>query len=284
MNLKKVSMLRFHLHCSSNERLPMLAVVILTALSLAGCAQHMPKSFSSDSAFDAAFSPETAGAIPIPIPEQLPCARRYQDEIHRLRHLLAERDELIRRLSARELDQAQALQKTASEVSRTKSQLHRLATQPEAASKIAEVEIELEMLQQTVLDDASIALQLLAQRLLDAASIAYRQMDYSHAMNYAAQAREFINMTMHLAGQTPEAQSITVILRTPMALLTAGSGELWAEPSDRAQATALLPKNTALTATAYHGSWLRVQTEDGRTGWIRNTMVDIRLTVPDFQS
>lgn len=282
MNLKKVSMLRFHLHCSSNECLPIRLAVILTALSLAGCAQHAPKPFSSDSALNVAFSPEATG--PIPIPEKLPCARRYQDEIHRLRHLLAERDELIRRLSARELDQAQVLQKTASEVSRTKSQLHRLATQPEAASKIAEVEIELEMLQQTVLDEASIALQLLAQRLLDAASIAYRQMDYSHAMNYAAQAREFINMTMHLSGQMPEAQSITVILRTPMALLTAGSGELWAEPRDRAQATALLPKNTALTATAYHGSWLRVQTEDGRTGWIRNTMVDIRLTVPDFQS
>jgi hypothetical protein len=269
---------------TSYKQLSISLIVILIGVSLVGCAQRrQPRLSSPSSAVNyISMQPEKKTGV-IPIPEKLPCFRRYQDEISYLKQLLAEKDELIRSQNVRELDQAQVLQETASEVSRTKSKLHRLATQPEAASKIAEVEVAMDTLKQAMLDESDIPLQSLAQRLLDAATVAYRQKDYSNAMNYAAQSRELIDMTSNSARKLQESQHTTVIFKTPIALFTTRADNLRAGPSDHAKVRGLLAKGTSLTAIAYHSDWLRVQTEDGRFGWIQNTQVDVRISIPDFQ-
>lgn len=266
---------------ASNKRLSIL--VILIGLGLIGCAHRQPTLPLPNSTFDHML-PKLEKTAVIPLPKKLPCVRRYQEEISRLKRLLAEKDELIRGLSIREMGREQVLQETTSEFSRTKSQLHRLATQPEAASKIAEVEVLMDALKQTELEESDFALQSLAQRLLDVATIAYRQMDYSSVMNYAAQSREFISMVANSARKTLESRHVTVILRTPVTLRITRSTDLRAEPSSQSESRGLLAKNSAVTATAYQNNWLQLQTEDGRIGWIQNTVVDIRIGMPELQS
>lgn len=266
-----------HVSC---KRLSLVLILILTGMGVAGCAYHLqPKSLATEPVVDRiSAKPEKVEVIPVP--EKLPRSRLYQDEISRLKQVIAEKDELIRSLNARGLDQAQVLKETASEVSRTKSKLHRLATQPEAASKIAEIEVAMGALKQIVLDESDIALQFLAQRLLDTATVAYGQKDYSSAMSHAAQSGELIDMIANPSRKTLESQHITLIFRTPVTLFTTHASDLRAGPSGQSKVRSLLVKNTALTATAYHSDWLRVRTEDGRFGWIQNSQVDIRISSP----
>ncbi|MXS84863.1 SH3 domain-containing protein [Nitrosomonas sp. HPC101] len=215
----------------------------------------------------------------VPIPEKLPCYRLYRDEIVVLKQMIAERDELIRSLNARELDQAHALRETASEISRAQNKLYRLATQPEAASRIAEAEVAALALKQTELSESDAALQFLARRLLDAAMVAYEHKNYSSAMSYAAQSGEFIDAIINPARKNPGAQDAVILsFRTPVLLFVTQVGSLRTDPDSHSRVVGLLKKNTSLTATAYHGGWLHVQTEDNLSGWIQNLLVDIQIS------
>lgn len=272
--------------CHSQDK-QLLTVLILISVGsgLGGCASHsQQKPFVSRQSIDlkSANAEKTEKIEIIPIPEKLPCHRLYQDEIVFLKQTLAERNELIRNLSARELDQAQALQETASEISRAKNKLHRLATQPETASKIAEVEVAMAALKQTGLSEADVAFQFLAQRLLDAAMGAYKQKDYSNAMNHAAQSGEFIDAITSSTRRNLESQDAALPFRAPILLLVVQAGSLRTDPDSHSKVIGLLKKNTPLTATAYHGNWLYVQTKDNLSGWIRSLSVDIQINDRNF--
>jgi len=78
--------------------------------------------------------------VAAPISQHETCEAQ-QREIERLQQQLAEKEVLIRNLNARQQDQAKALQETTSQVTRDQVRLRRLATQPGAASPIAEAEV-----------------------------------------------------------------------------------------------------------------------------------------------
>ena len=267
-------------HLSDKQSLIML-VLIFSGVSLGGCAIQQTQPLVPRQSVD--FKAENAENIEIiPIPEKLPCQRICRDEIMVLKQKLAEKDELIRNLNAREQDQAQVLQETASEISRAKNKLHRLATQPEAASKIAEVEIAINAIRQTIPDESDTTFQLLAQHLLDAAMAAYRQKDYSSAMNYAAQSSELVDAIANSTRKALEFQDATLVFRIPISLLVTRTISLRADPNDHSRIIGSLEKNTPLTATAYNGNWLRVQTGDDLSGWIRSQSVDVRVDGRNF--
>ncbi len=271
-------------HLSDKQSLIIL-VLIFSGVSLIGCTAQQPKPL----VLRQSAGPKLAGAKKarnievIPIPEKLPCQRVCRDEIIVLKQKLAEKDELIRDLNAREQDRAQVLQETASEISRTKNKLHRLATQPEAASKIAEVEIAINATRQAALSESDAAFQFLAQRLLDAAMVAYKQKDYSGAMNYAAQSGELIDAIANSARKMLESQDATLVFRISIPLLATRTISLRADPNDRSRVISLLKKDTPLIATAYNGNWLRVQIRDGLSGWIQSQSVDVRIDDQNFQ-
>ena len=39
-----------------------------------------------------------------------------------------------------------------------------------------------------------------------------------------------------------------------------------------------LENGTVLTANAYQGNWLRVQTEDNNQGWVLNTLIETKMS------
>lgn len=259
----------------------LLTILILAGIS--GCATH-----SQQQSTISKYPVKTLKSVnrvnkveAIPIPEKLPCRRLYQDEILYLKQMLAEKDELIRRLNIRESDQAQELQKTSSEISRTQNKLHRLATQPEAASKMAEVEVAIATLEQSNLTKSNIAFKHLAQRFLNAAMVVYRQKDYSQAMNYAAQSGELISAIN--SEKDTELQDAIVPFRTPIFLRTIQVDNLRAEPNSTAKVVNRLKLNVPLTVSAYYHEWLYVQVSNNLSGWIQSSSVDVQFSNRRFK-
>lgn len=252
------------------------SIVVLTGLSITGCAHQKPKPSATPLTEISAL--DEPRSITIPIPEKLPCIKQQQAEISRLKKLLAEKDKLIQMHRTREQNQALILNETTSEVSRAQAKLHRLATRPGAVAKIAEAEVTLENLEKDQFSESDQLLIKQAQRLLNAATIAFEENDYANAMNHAAQSQALIEMVANSNRGLSDTKHAMVILRTPVLLRTRNNdGILYLEPDEKAEVLSKLNKHAALSANAHHDRWLRVQTDDGQLGWILKTLVETRI-------
>jgi uncharacterized protein YgiM (DUF1202 family) len=199
-----------------------------------------------------------------------------QQEIERLQKLLGEKDAFIRNQQVRQQDQAKTLQETSSQAAHAQIKLRRLATRPAAASTIAEAEIAMESLKSSPVSDAERLLQTQGQRLLAAAAASYAEDNYAAAMDYAAQAREFIDMVSN--GRMRKASDqLFVSLQTPIPLRAAVNSNLRQKPGLKAAVLGILKKDSPMTAEGYQGDWLQVQTADGRSGWVLNTLVEAQV-------
>lgn len=232
--------------------------------------------------------PEIQVAVPEPCAKEQCEAERekllaekeaQQQEIERLQKLLAEKDAFIRSQQARQQDQAKTLQETSSQAAHAQIKLRRLATRPAAASTIAEAEISLESLKSSPATHAEQLLQTQAQRLLAAATASYAEDNYAVAMDQAAQAREFTDMVKNSRlRKTPD--QILVSLQTPIPLRATVNSNLRQKPGLKSAVLGILKKDSTITAEAYQGDWLQVQTADGRSGWVLNTLVEAQVGKP----
>lgn len=234
-----------------------MGCVFLGVSMMAGCAHQKTM-----------LDPEPA-MKPVPSDEML----QLQDEVKRLEGLLQEKDAIIRKQYAVQQSQVKEQQEASSEVTRVQTKLHRLATKPGAASIIAEVEVAMEDLKQNQSIINGDGLQLQAQRLLDAASASYDLEEYAAAMNYASQAQGFINMVADNNRKLPYAQRKTVSIHTPIVLQTVTDANLRRDPHRRSVILDMVKKGSHLITNAYRGDWFRVQVDDGRQGWVSNTLV-----------
>lgn len=251
--------------------------ITMISLGIVGCAHLRTESQPSPPLQKIIVLPDEPKPVMVPIPEQLPCFKQHQAEISRLKKIIAEKDELIRMYKIRQQDLTQVLTETTSEVSRAQTKLHRLATLPGTASKIAEVEVVLKNLDQGQLSESDQQLIKQVQRLLDAATTAYERNDYTNAMNYAVQSQSLLEIITNSNRKLSDSQQTIISLRTPVLLNTTKEIDLYIEPSDQAVILNTLVESATLTANAYQGNWLRVQTDDGQLGWILNTQVEARI-------
>ncbi len=219
---------------------------------------------------------------PAPPPTVIPqSCMAEQSEIGHLRQLLAEKEELIRSQQAHQQEQAQELQATTSEATRAQIKLRRMATQTDAASTLAEVEVAMETLKSSKTTARQQAMQTQAQRLLDDANAAYAKGDFAAAVDGATQSREMIDILQsQRSGRTASKHRVTVTFQTPIPLRTRIDCNLRQLPRGNAPILSVLRKDSPLMALAYRGDWLRIQTEDGRMGWILNTLVEARPDDP----
>jgi hypothetical protein len=199
-----------------------------------------------------------------------------QQEIERLQKLVAEKETQIRGQQARQQDQAKTLQETATQAAQAQIKLRRLATRPAAASAIAETEIFMESLKPATNVEQSLQSQ--AQRLLQAATTSYAEGSYAAAMDQAAQAHEFAEMVKN--NRTRKADQTAISLQTPIPLRAAANSNLRQNPSLQAVVLAILKKDSTVTAEAYQGDWFKVQTSDGESGWVLNTLVEAYVAKP----
>ncbi len=159
-------------------------IVILASFILGACVQPQPK---PDLVAQTTANPSQPTELePIPIPEKLPCAKQCEAEINRLKKQLKEKGDLLRSYQAQLKDQKPLNSENVSEATQAQTKLYRLASQPSAASKIAEVEAETENLKQSLLINADRSDQRLfnhSQQLINAASQAYQIQHVNSPLN-----------------------------------------------------------------------------------------------------
>jgi hypothetical protein len=199
-------------------------------------------------------------------------------EISRLKQDLASREAELRDLRSSQRDQVKVIQESTREVTRAKAKLRRLATQADAASYLAEVEVALKALRATLPPSSAQPLLALAQQLLESAAAPFAQGDYAAAMDRAAQAEQLVTVVAdsqiplgtraRVAGEIP--------LQVSVPLKVAADTHLRLQPAPKARVVAILKKDAAVTAQAYKGAWLRVETDDGRAGWIAQAQLAAR--------
>ncbi len=255
--------------------------LVLLGLNMGGC-NILPKSDLPEVEAESA-RPESGVKGPREIEYEKLLAEKeaQQHEIERLQKLLAEKEAHIRSQEARQQDQAKALQETNSQAAHAKVKLRRLATRPAAASTIAEVEMIMENLKSSSMTDSEKILQTQAQLLLNAAVASYAEDNYATAMDYAAQAREFIDMVRNnRAHKATDPHQVTVPFQVPIPLRAKVDSKLRQQPSLRAAVLGMLGKDSTMTAEGYRGDWLQIVTADGRSGWVFNILVEAQLAAP----
>lgn len=195
-------------------------------------------------------------------------------KIEYLEKQLADKDAQIKRISTREQDQAQVIKAASSkEIARTQVRLHRLATKPSTASLISEAEVAMEYLKMQLTVQSDIELLKEAELLLDAAAVKFAEGEYANATYYASQALEFINMLSDKEREFPNRP--TVRFNTPIIMHTTTDANLRREPGRHTLVVSVLNAGTVLTANAYQGNWLMVQTDANLQGWVFNSLISV---------
>jgi hypothetical protein len=259
-----------------SEKISARVVFVLIGMNIAACS-HIQKVHSP--------APEATGSFPLTremAQFEFGCSNlraereAQQQEIQRLQKLLAEKEAYIRSQEVRQQDQQKTLQETSNRAAHAQVRLRRLATRPAAASTIAEVEMGMENLKSSMAG-SELILQTQAQRLLDAAVAAYEEENYAGAMDYASQAREFINMMRNNRARKVSEPHHTVLFQVPVPLRASVNSKLREKPGLKAPILGVLKKESAMTAEAYRGEWLQILTADGRSGWIFSTLVEAQV-------
>jgi hypothetical protein len=65
-------------------------------------------------------------------------------------------------------------------------------------------------------------------------------------------------------------------LSVAIPLRVATDAQLRKEPAPKSAAIVPVKKDSPVTAHAYKGSWMRVETEEGRSGWIAQAQLGAR--------
>lgn len=203
--------------------------------------------------------------------------QQLQQKIKRLERIVKEKDAIILKQQKRQQQQIQAQQDTSHEAARTRLKLHQLATKPSTASTIAEVEVAFNRLTQAPSSSANKNLQIQAQRLINKATRLYNRDEYAASMNHAAQAYEIINMAADKNRHISTSEHRIVTFQVPVMLQTKTGVNLRKESRKNSTLLFTFEKGAALTANAYQGNWLRIQTDDSTQGWVLNTLVEIPM-------
>jgi uncharacterized protein YgiM (DUF1202 family) len=120
-----------------------------------------------------------------------------------------------------------------------------------------------------------------AKRLLDAAATSYSEDNYGAAMDHAAQAGEVIEMVKHSRlRKASDPRQVTVSLQVPIPMRAIVNANLRHKPGPEGMVASMLQKGSLITSEAYRGDWLLVQTADGRSGWVLNTLVEAVVGKP----
>ena len=211
---------------------------------------------------------------PAPPPPPVVCDQQDR-EIVRLQQTLIEKDTEIQQLRAQQHVQAKVLKETTGEVARAEVKLRRLATQADAASQLAEVEVALQGVRAKAHPRRAAAQLAQAQHILDAGAASFAQGDYGAAVELAAQSQEIIDMVAGRRGSAAATRdAVEMPFQVPVALRVRIDSNLRAHPGRTAVVLDVLRQGALVLAHAYRGEWLRVRTEDERAGWVYGALLE----------
>jgi uncharacterized coiled-coil protein SlyX len=169
------------------------------------------------------------------------------------------------------------LDETRQEVVRAMAKLQTLASRAEAASAIAEAEVALQPLKgtpgQTAPPEAT-----QASRLLRESASEFDKENYGGALYLANQAKTLAKAArgrLSADERGPQRPGETAFA-LPIRLKAAGRGNVRAGPGTGARIEFAVDPGAPVIGYSYVDEWIRIATEDGRSGWIFRTLVERR--------
>jgi hypothetical protein len=262
-----------------------MAALAGSAFIIIGCAHEAPKSADSPperAATEAGAQPESLrtlkgalGNCKADFGKEAAEHKILKEEVAGLKLLLLEKDIQIKGFEKRLGSLQNKLDETIQEVVRDKAKLRSLDSKAEAASNMAETEISLKVLRGQASDaeiDADLAH---AEHLLMRSTQEFKKENYGGALYLADQARNHMRMTQirHAGRDKLEPVSGEILFSLPIPLKVTRSSNLRQGPGLDFKVIATLKPQTLLVGYSYKGQWVRVKNQDGRTGWVFQTLV-----------
>lgn len=200
--------------------------------------------------------------------------RKLEDDIGRLGLQLLEREAWIVQLDTRLAAQQRALDEAVQEVVRLKAKHRGLETRAEAAAEIAEAEIALKGFrdQETTGTRPDLAK---AEALVKRAAEELGRQNFSGALYLVEQAKAQIKLGSVEAGDPP----VTDVLEgekpfaVPIPLVVVAKSNLREGPGQDFKVLAVLEQGTEIRGLSSKGLWVRVESKEGLSGWLKLNLV-----------
>ena len=202
-------------------------------------------------------------------------ARAAQQEIRML-----QKKALANELQRRVISQQKQLDDAITEVVRTKAKLRSIESRAEAASTIAETEIAVKTMKSRMADtdvEGAAALSK-ADELLKLSAKEFKAQNYGGALYLAVQSKnQVVSGGMSLRDIDDKLTlSGEVFFDQPLPLVLAKNTNLRAGPETTFNILTTLEKGSAVVGYSHMGNWIRIDTEDGKTGWVYHSLVRAR--------
>jgi hypothetical protein len=169
-------------------------------------------------------------------------------------------------------DLQQRLEDTRAEVVRAMAKLQTVASRAQAASAMAEAEVALQTMRASASGEPSEAAQV--TRLVRQSATEFNKQNYGGALYLANQAKTIASSYRGRVGVSREGtRPGETLFAVPIKLKTTSRGNVREGPGTNFAVSFLANTGTAITAYSYTDEWIRISDDDGRSGWIHQTLV-----------
>jgi len=193
---------------------------------------------------------------------------------------LLQKEALTIELQRRAVSRQQRLDSAITEVVRTKSKLRTIESKAEAASTIAEAEIAVKAMQSRIDEGDRDQIEVLekAKRLLEQSTTEFKALNFGGALYLAVQSKNQVTSADNqLQGRDEGARMAgETTFDHPLRLKVIKNTNLRTGPGLRFKVTDTLKSSTAIVGHGYKENWIRIETENGQTGWVHQSLVTTR--------
>jgi hypothetical protein len=176
--------------------------------------------------------------------------------------------------------QGKMLDEAVQEVVRAKAKLRTIESRAEAASTMAEAEIAIRATQKSLAAGSGNHRENLkrAQDFLKMSTREFKNQNYAGALYLAGQARSHINAIQinRAQGATAAVQPGETAFSQPLPLKVVKRCNFRRTPDLKGSVIAVLEAGTMIVGFAHKDNWIRIQTENGHSGWVYQTLVGVR--------
>jgi uncharacterized protein YgiM (DUF1202 family) len=164
------------------------------------------------------------------------------------------------------------LEDTRAEVVRAMAKLQTVASRAQAASAMAEAEVALQTMKAGTSVEPPEATQV--TRLVRQSATEFNKQNYGGALYLANQAKTVASSYRGRVGVSREGtRPGETLFAVPIKLKTTSRGNVREGPGTNFAVSFLANAGTAITAYSYTDEWIRISDDDGRSGWIHQTLV-----------
>ncbi len=273
---------RFHRRKSFAQGLRTVAVVVLAAWMMTGCAplRKQPNSIAAPAPGPSDQVVELMGqnqALKDALASRQAQIQKLENEMAGLNLRILEYEALVQDLQRRSEVQQTRLDTAIVEVVRAKAKMRSLESKAEAASTLAEAEIAVKTLKSRGLPAADTFAREIAavDQLLAMGVSEFKSQNFGGALFLANQTKEQVLVVQRRLDRNTENAAVEgeSLLLQPLPLKLLKNTNLRVRPGLDQKIVVTLDQGTRVVGYAFKGDWIRVETRDGIGGWVFQDLV-----------